>query len=445
MNPAAARLLARASALGADAAEVFLSSGTEFSVKVFNREIDSLVSAQSRGVGLRTLRDQRVGFAYTFDLGPQSLDALVDEALRNGRYNHADEANALPAVAAADPIPGLYAPDLDRVDPQRKIQFALDLERLATSTDPRVKRVSDVIYSDGSGHVELANSLGLDVTFDRTVAYASVDAIAEQDSEMQSGYAFTYGRDLDALQLDATAQEAAQRAAGLLGATRVPTAKVPVVLDPYAGAMILGLLTNSFSGDAVLKRRSLLAGKVGEAVASAMVSIVDDARLADGLSSRPFDGEGVPSRRNELVTAGVLQGFLHNTYTARRSGAASTGSAVRSYKSVPEVGVSNLILQPGSQSRAELLAPVTDGLYVAQLHGLHTVNTVSGEFSLGVTGHWIRGGELAQPVRELTIAGQLIDLLRKVVGLANDPRFTFAGGFCGSPTVLIEELSVAGA
>jgi PmbA protein len=172
---------------------------------------------------------------------------------------------------------------------------------------------------------------------------------------------------------------------------------------------------------------------------------VDDARLADGLSSRPFDGEGVPSRRNELVTAGVLQGYLHNTYTARRSGAASTGSAVRSYKSVPEVGVSNLILQPGSQSRAELLAPVTDGLYVAQLHGLHTVNTVSGEFSLGVTGHWIRGGELAQPVRELTIAGQLIDLLRKVVGLANDPRFTFAGGFCGSPTVLIEELSVAGA
>jgi PmbA protein len=218
MNPAAARLLARASALGAHAAEVFLSSGTEFSVKVFNREIDSLVSAQSRGVGLRTLRDQRVGFAYTFDLGPESLDALVDEALRNGRYNHADEANALPPVAAAEPIPGLYAPDLDRVDPQRKIQFALDLERLATSTDPRVKRVSDVIYSDGSGHVELANSLGLDVTFDRTVAYASVDAIAEQESEMQSGYAFTYGRDLDALQLDATAQEAAQRAAGLLGA-----------------------------------------------------------------------------------------------------------------------------------------------------------------------------------------------------------------------------------
>jgi PmbA protein len=445
MNPAAARLLARAQVAGAEAAEVFLSSGTEFSVKVFNREIDSVVSAESRGVGIRTLQDTRVGFAYTSDLSLASLDALADEALRNGRYNHADEANQLPPVAAAEPLDNLYSPGLDRIDPQRKIQFALDLERLTTSSDPRVKRVSDSVYTDGSGHVELANSLGLDAVFDRTVAYAMVEAIAEQDSEMQSGYAFTYGRDLDALKLEATAKEAAERAAGLLGAARVPTAKVPVVLDPYAGAMILGLLTNSFSGDAVLKRRSLLAGKVGQAVASGIVSIIDDARLPDGLASRPFDGEGVPTRRNELVKAGILQGFLHNTYTARRSGAVSTGSAVRSYKSVPEVGVSNLVLQPGSQSRMELLRRVGEGLYVAQLHGLHTVNTVSGEFSLGLTGHWIRGGELAQPVRELTIAGNLIELLQKVIGLANDPRFTFAGGFCGSPTVLIEELSVAGA
>jgi len=246
-------------------------------------------------------------------------------------------------------------------------------------------------------------------------------------------------------QLEATAEEAAQRAAGLLGASRLPTARVPVALDPYAGAAILGVLTNSFSGEAVLKRRSLLEGKLGEAVASPIVSIVDDARLVDGLSSRPFDGEGVPSRRTELVKAGVLQGFLHNTYTARRSGAASTASAVRSYKSVPDVGVSNLVLEPGERARADLLRGVTDGLYVAQLHGLHTVNPVSGEFSLGVTGHWIRGGELAQPIREMTIAGNLIELLRKVVTLANDLRFTFAGGFCGSPTVLIEELSVAGA
>lgn len=445
MNPAAGRLLARATALGAEAAEVFFSSGTEFSVKIFNREIDSLVSAESRGIGVRTLRDKRVGFAYTSDLSPSALDALAEEALGNGRYNHPDDANALPPVMPADPLPGLYSAELDRVDPQRKIRFALDLERLTVSRDERVKRVSDVIYTDGTGHVEIVNSLGLDAAFDRSVAYALVDAIAERDAEMQSGYAFTYGRELDALQLEATAEEAAQRAAGLLGASRLPTARVPVALDPYAGAAILGVLTNSFSGEAVLKRRSLLAGKVGEAVASPRVSIVDDARLLDGLSSRPFDGEGVPSRRTDLVRAGVLQGFLHNTYSARRSGAVSTASAVRSYKSVPDVGVSNLVLEPGERPRADLLADVGNGLYVAQLHGLHTVNPVSGEFSLGVTGHWIRGGELAQPVREMTIAGNLIELLRQVVGLANDLRFTFAGGFCGSPTVLIQELSVAGA
>jgi len=445
MNAAAGRLLARATALGAEAAEVFLSSGTEFSVKVFSREIDSLVSAESRGIGLRTLQDQRVGFAYTSDLSAASLDALADEAIRNGVYNHADEANGLPPVTRAESLAGLYSPDVDRVDPQRKIQFALDLERLTVSRDPRVKRVSDVIYTDGTGHVEIVNSLGLDAAFDRSVAYAMVDAIAEQDSEMQSGYAFTYGRDIEALQLEATGAEAAERAAGLLGAARLPTARVAVALDPYAGAAILGVLTNSFSGEAVLKRRSLLAGKVGQEVASPMVSIVDDARLPDGLSSRPFDGEGVPSRRTELVKAGVLQGFLHNTYSAQRSGAVSTGSAVRSYRSVPDVGVSNLVLEPGGQSRAQLLGRVADGLYVAQLHGLHTVNPVSGEFSLGVTGHWIRGGQLTQPIREMTIAGNLIELLRHVVAVANDLRFTFAGGFCGSPTILIEELSVAGA
>ncbi len=411
MNRVAEHLLDRSLAQGAEEVEVFLSRGTEFTVKAYQGQVESLVAASSRGFGLRTLREHRVGFAYTSDSDRAALDGLVDEALRNGRYNHADEANVLPETAPAPELGGLVSPRFESADPQRKIQFALDLERRAIAIDRRVRRVSNAVYSDGSGHVEIYNSRGLEAQFDRTVAYGVVDVIAEQDSEMQSGFAFTHGRDLESLDLDAAATEAVQNAAGLLGARPVPTASVPVVLHPHAAAMI---------------------------------PITDDARLPDGLASRPFDGEGVASQRNELIRDGVLQGYLHNTYTARRTKGQSTGSAVRSYKSVPEVGVSNLVLTPGSISREALLQRVGNGLHVSQLHGLNTVNPVSGDFSLGLTGHWIDNGQLTKPVRELTVAGNLIELLKRVVTVASDLRFIFAGGFCGSPTVLIEELPVGG-
>lgn len=442
MTPAAERLLARAKELGAEDAEVYVSSGTEFTVEVYQSAIESLVSAESRGVGLRTFREHRVGFSYTSDMAPQALDELVNEALENGRYNNADEANVLPDPAPIEALPGLAS--LAEVDPQRKIDFALEMERRAISLDPRVRRVSKAMYSDGRGRVEIYNTRGLDASFDRTVAYGVLDTIAEQDSEMQSGFAFTHGRDMEQLDLEGVVREAVDNAAGLLGAKPVPTASVPVVFHPHAAAMILGVISNSFSADAVIKRRSLLAGKIGEQVASAIVEITDDPRLSDGLASRPFDGEGVASRRNPLIAGGVLEGYLHNTYTAVRMKSASTGSAVRSYKSVPEVGVSNLVLKPGTLSREALLARVDNGLHVSQLSGLNTVNPVSGEFSLGLTGHWIQRGQLTRPVKELTVAGNVITLLKKVVALASDLRFMFAGGFCGSPTILIEELPVGG-
>ena len=441
---AAEHLLARAKELGAEDAEVYISSGTEFTVQVYKAEIESLVSAESRGVGLRTFREHRVGFSYTSDMEAQALDELVNEALENGRYNNADEANVLPDPTPIEPLPGLTSPALLQTDPQRKVDFALEMERRAVSLDPRVRRVSKAIYSDGSGRVEIYNTKGLDAKFDRTVAYGVLDTIAEQDTEMQSGFAFTHGRDMDHLDLDGVVLEAVENAAGLLGARPVPTATVPVVFHPHAAAMILGVISSSFSADAVIKRRSLLAGKVGEAVASPIVDISDDPRLPDGLASRPFDGEGVGSRRNSLIAGGTLTGYLHNTYTAMRLHGDSTGSAVRSYKSVPEVGVSNLVLKPGTLSRQALLERVDNGLHVSQLSGLNTVNPVSGEFSLGLTGHWIEHGQLTRPVKELTVAGNVIMLLKKVVALADDLRFMFAGGFCGSPTILIEELPVGG-
>ncbi|TMF86149.1 MAG: TldD/PmbA family protein [Chloroflexi bacterium] len=301
VNPLAERVLERCQRLGSEDAEVYLSRGTEFTVRVYKGAIESLVSAESRGIGLRTFREHRVGFSYTSETDSDALDGLVDDALLNGRYNHADEANVLPVTQSADPLAGLASPALSRVEPQRKIDFALEMERRATSLDPRVRRVSDAVYSDGTGEVEIVNSRGLQASFARTVAYGVLETIAEQDSEMQSGFAFTHGRDMEELDLAGVVQEAVANAAGLLGARPVETATVPVVLHPHAAAMILGVLANSFSADAVIKRRSLLAGKLSEQVAAGIVTITDDARLPEGLASRPFDGEGVPSRSNGAI------------------------------------------------------------------------------------------------------------------------------------------------
>ena len=444
MSATAERLLSRARQFGAQEAEVYISSGTEFTVQVFKGEIESLVSAESRGIGLRTFQEHRVGFSYSSDFQPGGLDRLVDEALENGRYNAAEEANVLPAPEPIEPLDGLESDALPQTDPQRKIDFALEMERRAISLDPRVTRISKAIYSDGAGRVEIANSRGLSASYGRTVAYGVLDTIAEQDSEMQSGFAFTHGRDLDELDLAGVVKEAVDNAAGLLGAKPVPTASVPVVFHPHTASMILGVLAGSFSADAVIKRRSLLAGKLDQQVGAELVEITDDPRLPKGLASRPFDGEGVPARRNPLIAAGVLRAYLQNTYTAMRTQSRSTGSAVRSYKSVPEVGVSNLVLTPGSISRDALLARVDNGVHVEQLSGVNTVNPVSGEFSLGLTGHWIEKGQLTKPVKELTVAGNVIALLKKIVSVADDLRFMFAGGFIGSPTVLIEELPVGG-
>ncbi len=442
MKPEAQALLDRARHAGADDAEVFFASSDDFTVKVFEGQIESLESAQSRGVGVRTLQEGRVGFAYGSDVSPEGLDRLLQEALRNGRYNQPDEANTLPEAQVAEPLEGLFSPEPQAMDSDLKVQMALDLERKTIGQDPRVRRVESATYADGTDHVEIYNSRGLAAAFARTTAYCVVLAIAEADGEMQQGYAFAFGRRSGELDIDQVAQEATARAAGLLGGRPVATGRMPVVLDPLMAVSILSVLSSTFSAEAVQKGRSLLAGKVGQTIAAPVVSIVDDGRATAGLASRPWDGEGVPTQRTQVVKDGVLCGYLYNTYTARKGAACSTGNAVRSYRSQPSVGPTNLILEPGTASREALLRKGEGGIYVTELAGLHTVNPVSGEFSLGAKGHRIAGGSVGSPVRDVTIAGNLLDLLNKVRLVGNDLRWVFQ---IASSTILIEDLAVGGA
>ena len=432
---------------GASEAEAFFAHGRELTVKAFDGEVESLTSAESQGVGVRVFTDSRMGFAYTSDLTATGLKRVVDQALDACRYNEPDRHNGLPELASLDAMPELVASDFDARSTEDRVAMALELDRLTAAQHPAVKRTAGSVYSDERGRVELYNTRGLRAAYEATVAYAYVEAIAERGEEMQSGFSFTYGRSASALDLAACAAEAADRGARLLGASQVASRTVPVLFEPWAAAELVGTLASSISAEAVQKGRSLLAGKLEQAIAAPCITIVDDGRRADGLASRPWDGEGVSTQSTVIVDGGVLRSYLHNTYTARRDGSVrSTGNASRgSHKATPELAPSNLVLLPGSDDAGALLARMGDGVLITDVHGLHTVNPVTGEFSLGINGFLISGGERGAPIREMTVAGTILGLLQQVEAVGSDLRFMVGGAFVGAPSLLVSELPLSGA
>jgi PmbA protein len=396
---------------------------------------------------VRVFTDSRMGFAYTSDLTATGLKRVVDQALDACRYNEPDEHNGLPELATLDGMPGLVAADFEARSVEDRVAMALELDRLTAAQNREVKRTAGAVYQDERGRVELYNTRGLRAWYDATVAFAYVEAIAERGEEMQSGFSFTYGRSASALDLQACAVEAADRGARLLGASQVPSRTVPVLFEPWAAAELLGTLASSISAEAVQKGRSLLAGRLGETVASPCITVIDDGRRADGMASRPWDGEGVSTQRTVIIDGGVLRSYLHNTYTARRDGTArSTGNASRgSHKSTPELAPSNLVLVPGEESGEALLRRMGDGVLISDVHGLHTVNPVTGEFSLGINGFLVADGQRGAPVREMTVAGTILGLLQSVEAVGSDLRFMVGGGFVGAPSLLVREMTISGA
>ena len=270
--------------------------------------------------------------------------------------------------------------------------------------------------------------------------------MADREGETQSGFAFRVAREPDELDWEAAAEEAAARAARLLGSRKPGTEKLPVVLDPWAAASFLGVLAASLSAEEVQKGRSLLADLVGDQVASELVTIVDDGRLDDGPSTAPFDDEGVPTSRTPLIERGVLRGFLHNTETARRDTSGSTGNASRpSYRGVPGVAPTNLVVEGGSENADAILKRAGRAIYIQDVSGVHSgANPVSGEFSVGATGLRVEGGSLGEPLREITIASTLPEVLRRVEAVGSDVRFFPGAGAIGTPTILVGEMTVAG-
>ncbi|HEY8018081.1 MAG TPA: TldD/PmbA family protein [Actinomycetota bacterium] len=432
-------------AQGDEAVEAFAEEGRTTEASALRGEVEGLTFAEQRGVGVRLISGGRLGYAWAAD---PSLDEVRD-AVRRARENAAlaepDEFNVLPSAEPITPIPELFHEASAEVPTDRKVELALELERLTISSDPRVTKIDLAQVGDAVSRVAVASTAGVDAEYARTDAWAVVVTLAVEGDETQTGFSYRITRAIDELDVGAISGEAVERGARMLGAVKPPTAKVPVILDQFAAMSFLGVLAGALNAESVLKGRSLFAAMAGQQVGSELFTLVDDGTVLDGPGASPFDDEGVPSGRTELFTGGTLNGFLHDTYTAARTGDGqrSTGNAKRAgYKSTPGVGTSNFFLDRGETPYAELLRMAEGGVLIQDVSGVHSgANPISGEFSVGATGLRIAGGALGEPLREMTIASTLPAMLKGITGVGDDLRFFSS---VGTPSILIGEMTLAG-
>ncbi|MDI6906752.1 MAG: TldD/PmbA family protein [Thermoanaerobacterales bacterium] len=434
----------KAGAQGVESAESYLSHSREIEIEVRDGRIETIKSAEERGLGLRVFREKRIGFAYTTDLSPGGLDRLARDAAANASQTAEDRFHRLPKPSASYPELELFDPAIPQTAIEAKVELARRMEKAARAYDPRIKIIESATYQDGEVEVGLVNTEGLASHYRAAICGLYISLTAQDgDGDSQTGFAMDFRRRLGELAPEAVGREAAERAVRMLGARTPGGGEVPAVLDPFVVVSLLGVLAPSLTGEAVQKGRSLFAGRIGQPVASSLVTVVDDGAHPSGIRSAPCDGEGVPTGRTVLIENGVLKGFLHNTYTAAKDGSArSTGNGVRgSFKGTPEVGTTNFFLQPGDADPQEIVADTPRGFYVTEVMGMHTANPISGDFSVGASGLWIEDGRLAYPVRGAAIAGNIRDLLAAIDAVGRDLRF-FGG--TGAPTVRVSKLAVSG-
>ncbi len=435
-------LLKHARVAGADAADVLVASGEEFSVTVRRGTVEALTEAGSKALGIRVFVGKRTASSHTSDFSWPTLQRLVEETVAMARATGEDPAAGLPdeMVPPQTVAIGLYDPTPAALPTAARIERARRAEAVALET-PGIVNSQGATWSSGEGDLVLANSMGFLGGYRSSSVSLSVVPQAEREGQMERDYWYTAGRGLRDLDSpEEVGSTAAARTLRRLGACQVPTAEVPVVFDPETAAELLGSVFSALSGYAVFRKATFLEGRLGEQVASPLLTVVDDGRRLRGLGSRPFDGEGLPTRRSLPIEGGVLRHWLCDSYSARKIGARPTGSARRGIAGGPSVGAGNLSFEPGASSPEDILAGVERGLMVTDLIGFG-VNVVTGDYSQGAVGHWIEKGRLVHPVHEVTIAGNLRQMLLDVDAVGDDLVFR---GSSASPTIRIRKMMVSG-
>lgn len=439
------QLLTQARTHGATAADVIVAEGDALSVAVRLGEIEKVKRSRAKHLGLRVFVGERCAITSTADFSPDSLAGVAGETVALARVTSPDPFGGIPPeadLARTFPELDLYDSSIADITAEQATEWCKAGEEAARAVDLRISNSEGGEFDAGTGNVLYAASNGFRGGYQTSHCSLAVVPIATENGAMQRDYWYSAQRHLKKLESpEAIGRKAAERTLRRLGARKVQTCEVPVVFDPDMAGSLLGHLAGAVSGNALYKGTSFLLGKLGEQIAPAFINISDDGTIVGGLGSKPFDAEGLPTRRTVVVEGGVLRSYLFDCYSARKLNSQSTGNAARSVADSPHVSPTNFILQPGTATPEEIIGSVKSGLYVTELMGFG-VNPVTGDYSRGASGMWIENGQLAFPVEEITIAGNLLQMYRdiEVVGSDLNLRRSIA-----SPTIKIAKLTVAGA
>jgi len=438
-------IVRRAMQGGATAAECVVREGDEFSTLVRLGQVETLKESGSKSIGVRVFHGKRAASTYSSDFSSAGLDRMLKSALELAKITSEDPYAGIPEAAQLGALPGdldLYSADVYSLPGPERISYARRTEKAALDYDPRIKNSDGGSFDAATGHKILANSHGFVGEYQRSYCSIAAVPIAQSDNgAMQRDYWFSVARSLNRLESpEHVGKVAAQRTLRRLGARKVKTAQVPIVLDPLVATSMLEHIFEGVNGDAVYRGASFLAGKLGQKIAADHFNVIDDGTMPGGFGTSPFDGEGIPTRRTVVIENGVLKSYLLNTYTAKKLGLVTTANASRGLAGTPGIGPGNYFLQPGTKTPQQIVGEIKEGLYVTEFLG-HGANLVTGDYSRGASGLWISGGELAYPVEEITVAGNLKEIFFNISEIANDLEFR---GAVASPTIRIDGLTVGG-
>ena len=444
---------------GCDEAEVFIKTAKRFSVEVKNNGVEALNSAKDFGISLRVIKNHRLGFSFTTN--PAELEDMIKEAVEGAKWTAEDKYIEVPNPPFNKGGPGgitsseslVFDEKIKNIKEEDIINNALFLEKAALDFDSRIKKVRKAEVSIAEGSTAIFNSKGINISYESSFVTAAVTTLADDGHDMQTGWDFAVSRRLSDINFSSIAAAASKKAIDLLGSRKITSVKVPVILDSSVASDFLGIFSSSLSAEAVQKKRSFLANKIGKNIISPIVNIFDDGLMPWRIGTKPVDDEGVPTSKKMIVSKGTLTGFIHNTYTAKKEGTVSTGNAVRGdFKSLPGVGVTNLYIEPKIRHQTSdfrqqteiqndnLVKSLSKGILVLEAMGVHTANPISGDFSVGISGLWIENGEIKYPVKEAVISGNVLELFKRIEGVGSDLKFY---GKIGSPSLLIGEMDIS--
>ncbi len=423
--------------------EIFLAQGKGLQLGFSEGELEDFRLAEESGLGLRVLAEKKIGFAslnnIVFD------DNLIKKAKDNALNSTGDKYYSLPERMKDYPqVSSLNLKDvrLQEISLEKKMQRVQEQGKLALSQDERIKKVLRASYSENYGENVILNTKGVIGNYEGSYCSFALAVIAEENNEVQVGMEMEDLRFYEDLNFEKVSREAVEKAVGLLGRNKIKSGEYTAVFDPWVGAEFLDLLAESFCADSVQRGKSYLKGKIGKTIGSNLLNLVDDGLLPKGISSAPFDGEGVPMEKKVLIENGILKGFLYDTYTAAKEGVMSTGNAGRnSFANIPEPETTNFYLLPGKKNRKEIIKEIKNGIYVLEIMGLHTADPVSGDFSVGISGRYIKDGELGFSLQGMTMAGNIWRLMNSIVAVGNDPKFYSS---IGAPTIVFSEVTFGG-